>query len=233
MLKSIQLTFIYVNKVILNAPKLQKVKLVFCYLTLEIVHAESVETVINDNSDYAAVEQLKNLKYLCIGRLAKSIDPALLSDLDQLKEIHLDDHNSALEFFEQKRRYGRTGLKIFLFGLLLNGPGDPAVSSGYDQLSEETFVHLAENLARLADEIPLCNQLPYTAIERVAPELAINVANRFTEIYTVTLSRPVQDIERFLDFLKNFKNIGELMFDSSSRSRICSTGYLSTAMCRC
>ena len=71
---------------------------------------------------------------------------------------------------------------------------------------------MAENAPRLADKIPLLSSLDYTAIERVAPELAINVVSRFTDLDQIQVTQPVQDVQRFLDFLQNFDNIVALGF---------------------
>ena len=159
------------------------------------------------------VKNLKNLKYLnkCyILDIRKEIDPTFLSNLEQLKEIHLYERRSVPQLFEQKRRDGRTDLKIFYLGLLLNGPDDPTVSRAYG--FDQNIVHLAENPSRMADEILLYKRLSYTAIERVTSELAVNVANRFIDLDQISVSGPVQDIERFLNLLKNLDNIVHLDF---------------------
>ena len=79
-------------------------------------------------------------------------------------------------------------------------------------MDEKTIHYLSENPSRLADEIPFYSALPYTAIERVAPELAINVVSRLTDLDLIIVKKPVQDVQRFLDFLKNSGNIVELQF---------------------
>ena len=52
------------------------------------------------------------------------------------------------------KRYGLVDLKIFLCGLLLNGPNVPAMVSRLDKPNTEIFGHLAENVTRLVNEIP-------------------------------------------------------------------------------
>ena len=80
-------------------------------------------------------------------------------------------------------RHGRADLEIYLCG------------------SSEHVVHLAENRSRLADEIQFFYSLDYSAIERVAPEAAINDLSRFTDLNSIYLDESVQDIECFLDML--------------------------------
>ena len=64
---------------------------------------------------------------------------------------------------------------------------------------------------RLANEILFGDFLGYSEIEHVDPELTVNLPNRFIDLNRIFVDRPVQDIERFLDFLKSF-NIVELYF---------------------
>ena len=211
-LKSIHFEYLRVIKTLnLDAPRLQKIKLVDCpHLSLVFVHGESVERLLTHWLGYTAVKNLMNLKYLYTGYSA--IDSTLLSGLKYLKVFHLNYEFSVLNLFEQKRRYGLADLKIYLCSLFLNCPDDLAIDSlmGYNNI--EAFVHLAENRSRLADEIPFHDYLDYSAIERVDPGLAIDVLSRFTDFRQIEVDEPVQDIERFLDVLKNFGNIEELEF---------------------
>ena len=222
MLRSIYLErFDEVKKLTLDAPRLQRVRRVRCsfFLKLDLVHAESIETLITDRLEDIAEKHLKNLKHLYIGPRSE-IDSTLLSDLEQLKEIHLSDRDSVSELFEQKRRNGRADLKVYLCGLLLNGPDVPSMLYSADMLDEAAFGHLAENPSRLADAIPFCGYLHYKAIECVAPELAINVLSRFTDLEDITVGRRVKDVERFLNFLKNSDHIVELSFSCSQLKKL-------------
>lgn len=81
----------------------------------------------------------------------------LLSDLQQLKEVYLECGDSVLELFEQKRRCDRADLKIYSYGLLLNGADDPAVAPGLEYLDEVLFGYMVANPSRLGEAIPLVN----------------------------------------------------------------------------
>ena len=153
------------------------------------------------------VRKLKNLKHLYTDD--NEVDSTLLSSLQQLQEIHLTDHRNVLSIFDQKQRYGRANLKIFLSGLLLNGPNDV---ESIDDSDESYLRRLAANPTRLADEIPLLSKLVYSSIEAVAPELATNLLSRFIDLDGIYAEAPVQDIERFLNFLKNCDHIATLNF---------------------
>ena len=210
MLSSIRLEHVYrVQQLILDAPRLQKVKLVDCSPRLDFVHGESVERVLADKLEYIPAIKLKNLQYLYMKEYIneesrRTIGPTFLSSLEQLKEIHLNDQDDVRKLFEQKRRYGRVDLKIYLRGWLLNGPADPAIVLllGF---KEEVFALLAENPTRLADEIPFWETLPYKAIECVDPEAAINVLKRFTDLEHIYVDAQDQKTQRFLDLLKVLK----------------------------
>ena len=195
-----------IKKITLDAPRLRDVKIglrVF-HLRLDLVHAESVEKLVTWRLKHTDVEKLKNLKQLYIETRREETDLTFLSGLDQLKELHLSDHFHIQQIFERRQQYGHFDLKIYLCGLLLNGLEDPAIQSFRDPcgcLYKKAFVFLAENPPRLADEIPFLSILYYP--EGVATDLAINIANRLVDLKELMLSRPVQDIESFLDFLKS------------------------------
>ena len=217
MLTSLQLDDVHrIEKLTLEAPTLREVKILNCHgwgLSVEIVHGESVERLLVDRLEYTEVKNLKNLQFLYTGRL-RDIDPTFLSSLQQLKVIHLNYRGDVPELFEQKQRYGRADLKIYLRGLLLNGPDDPAINAlrFSDDLSRESLVCLAENRSRLADEIPFYRSLYYSHIERVASGLEVDLLKRFTDVNFLLVNCPVQDIQRFLDLLKNWENISKLSF---------------------
>ena len=207
-----------IHNLTLEAPRLRDIKILDCSaLKVEIVHEESVERLLVDWLEYTDVENLRNLQYLCVNYLP-DIDSTFWSSLQKLKEIHTNDPDDDVsELFEQKQRSGSADLKIYLGGLLLNGPDDPArnafrgSSSGY--LKGEWLVCLAENPSRLADQIPFYRALRYSEIEGVTPDLEVNLLKRFTNLKEVEVNCSVRDIERFLNFLKNFEKIVEVKFD--------------------
>ena len=213
MLRRIYLeAFTGVSRLTLDTPKLQQVRIDVHLSLVELVHVESVERVIIDKFAQMEVKQLKNLKQLYVkSPYGSTIDPTLLSDLEYLNEIHMNYSNHFSQIVEQKRQYGRTNLKIYLFGLIQNRPDDEEPNVGFEFFNNEFFIHLAENLSRLADEIPFYPSLQYSSIERVAPELETNYVKRFIDLRTICVDA-VRDTQRFLDLLKKFDNIVELRF---------------------
>ena len=231
MLTSLQLENVSgIVKLTLDAPRLREVKLLDHWqftghqkdLRVEIVHGESVERLFIDIWEYTEVKNLKNLQHLYIVHLSEfetDTVPTFLSSLHQLKEIHTNDPRNVSELFMQKRQFGRADLKIYLKGLLLNGPGDPAVHAllyiycEYQEPGKESFVYLAENPLRLADEIRFYQFLCYSWIENLAFGLEVDLLRRFVHLEHLIVRDRVQDIPRFLDLLKNFERIVELWFD--------------------
>ena len=208
-----------IEKLTLEAPRLRTIKYWNCpALRLNLVHVESVERLIIEDMQLMEVKNLKNLKELYT-RLHSRIDSTLLSSLEHLKEIHLNGYHLNAEelsqLFEQKRRYNRVDLKIFRWGLLLNGPDDPEISSALSDLTEETFRCLSENPSRLADQIPLVKGIYYWAIESIVLGPEISVLNQFTDLDTLIVTRPISDIPGFLQFLKNFEHISLLNFSGA------------------
>ena len=221
MLTSLQLEYVYgIKNLILYAPRLREVRHQNLYrkdFKVKIVHGKSVKKLLVNCWSCTKVKKLKNLQYLCIANLSH-INPTFLPSLQHLKEIHTNDPELVSKLFEQKQRSGRADLKIYLCGLLLNGPDDPAINAlrsalrrGSDPLSREWLVCLAENPTRRADVIP-SHHLRYRAIESVAPDVEVDLLKRFTDLYQVIVESPIQNIQRFLDLLKNFKNIVWLTF---------------------
>ena len=219
MLTSIQVEGVEgIQKLTLEAPRLRNVKILDCsgrgLRVVEIVHGESVGRLLVDYWEYTEVKKLKNLQYLYF-KYNQDIDSTFLSSLPQLKEIYTN-YPDVSDLFEQKQRLGRTDLKIYVCGLLLNGPHDPAInafrSSLSSDLSREWLVILAENRSRLADEIPFYRSLKYSEIESVPSSLEMDLLKSFADLNEVTVFDPVQDIERFLYLLKNFDKIIHLSF---------------------
>ena len=206
MLQSLHLEdFRGIRKLTLDSPRLQNVKIWKCsyFLILDFVHLECVEKLQTSFMCFVTkVKKMKNLKILYMGG-HQNLDPTFLSGLKQLKEVHIEDQNKIRLFFNQKQQYGLVNLKVFYFGCLLNGPNDPATRSLFYP-SEETFAFWTTNPSRLAEEIPFLEPLTYTEIEHVAPGLEVNVLNKITDLNTVIVAEPVQDIQRFLGVLKNF-----------------------------
>ena len=219
MLTSLQLEDVHgIGMLTLEAPRLQQVKILGDYRTIlrmEIVHGESVERLFVDGWGYTDMKKLKNLQFLYAAYLP-GLDPTFLSSLQHLKEIHTNHPRDVSQLFEQKQRLGRVDLKIYLYGLLLNGPHDPARNvlrnSLPSYLAPEAFVCLAENPSRLADEILFYRTFYYSEIEAVAPSLDADLLKRFTDWDHVAANDPVRDTQRFLDLLKNWENISKLSF---------------------
>ena len=214
MLTSLQMEdFRYAQRLTLNAPRLQKVKLTHCYdsLILDFVHGESVEWLAVGQLRHIEMKKLKNLKYLYTSIHVLFLnDLKFLSGLKQLREIHMMKCNWVGMLFEAKKQYGLVDLRVYKFGLLQNGIDDPYL---YEFYEEETFACLAEKQSELADEMPFYEHLPYGAIQLFAPGQEMQVLKRFVDLTEIRIDQPVQDIERFLDLLKKLDNIEELYFD--------------------
>ena len=199
MLKSIDFVNLLRIQLVLDAPKLKKVRLAQLD-SVDLVHPESVEWLLIRSVDFE-VKKLKNLKHFYCGQ----IDSTLLSDLEQLKEIYLTTRSSVAGLFKEKQRLDRVDLKIFYYGCPLNGPDDLPVFENI--CSSATTDYLVRNVSRLADEMPFWKRFIYSKIESVAPRTAISLVNRFSDLYGLTVDKRVQDTQRFLDFMKNFDNI--------------------------
>lgn len=206
------------EKLTVDAPRLRKVKLLdsptSTALQLEIVHTDSVERLVTFQTKPIAVKKLRNLKYLYTADIFL-IDSTFLFYLEQLKEIHLTHAYGVSKLFEQKQLYGRADLKIYYYGLLLNGPDDPASKSPRGYHDDEYFGYLVENQSRMADQIPFHSRLGYTATESVDPGLVIDILKRFTSLDGMHVKEPVQDIKHFLEILKSLDHIAELAFLSA------------------
>ena len=211
MIKAIQLKKLSgIQKLTLNTPRLQKVKLADCDydLRLDLVHSESVEWLLTGCLQHVEVPKLQSLKYLYIDD--SEIDSSFMSSLKQLKQIHLSDRSDVSNFFEQKQRYGRTDLMIYLWGYLLTSAEDPIIDSVI--YSAGYLRYLTENPWRQADEMPLYDSLDYTAIEAIVAGQEMKLLERFTDLDHIRVDEPIQNIERFLVFLKNFDNLVFLHF---------------------
>ena len=213
MLKSVLFERVHgIEKLTLNAPILKRVKFNFSPLSLDLVHSESVESLLVQGLKCVNLDGLKNLNTIYIG-YETEIDFQSLFDLEQLEAVHLVDNNDVRKLFDLKQRYGRTDLQIYRLGCLLNGPDDLALDLpgiGFELFNGEIYLRL--DPSRLADEIPFWSILNYTAIEHLTSESQATILNSFTDLGTIYLGRPVPDIDRFLTFLNTFNHITDLHF---------------------
>lgn len=69
---------------------------------------------------------------------------------------------------------------------------------------------MAAHSSKLAGEIPFCNDLNYGKTERLPREAELSLLRRFTDLDQLNVRSFVEDIERFLDLLKNLDNIRNL-----------------------
>ena len=217
MLNSIQLEDLPgIKNLTLDTPRLVNIKFYNrqSNLSLDIVHAESVERLIIWTMEgVAEVANLTNLQYFWCDE-SFGINSTFLSSLKQLKEIHLARLFDVKALLEQKRRYCRADLNIFCCGCLLNGPEDPALR--YLGFFDSTcFRFLVENESRLAEELPFYKSCYYSAILNVAPGLEAILLKRLTHLNSIDVDIESQDTDRFLELLKNFSNIVELEFRSN------------------
>lgn len=182
----------------------------------------------------AEVQKLKNLKYLYIGDADMKFGSKFLRDLTKLQQIHMDDQRNVKTLFDQKTEYGRSDLKIYLGGLLLEGPEDEMVKfrSNADYMPKFIFVHLAANLSRLADLIQIGNAIDYAGVQEAAsPESAFGLLERLVNLDQIVVSKPVENIECFLNILQNCHNLVELEFRCDQPP--CSIDCLSIVLFNC
>lgn len=187
----------------LNAPNLKEVKfdVTNSLPRLNIVHGQTIEKLVTLDMKQISSKNLMNLKYLCCKHLQVD-QPAILSGLKSLKEIHVTEMYPVWKLFEQKNQYKRFDLKIFYHGVLLDRKDDP-IMWRFSEFHQDTFVFLTKNPSRLAYEIPFCEQLSYSATPKSSPELEINVLKRLTGLRKIFIHEQVPDIQRFLNLLEN------------------------------
>ena len=205
------------KKVTIEAPRLRQIKLVnldknALVSELDLVHGKSVERLAIGGLVWTRIEKnlekLENLKYLHVLR-SSGFDLRCLSRLEKLEELHLHEGNLASrleELFQQK-----PSLRVYRLDTLLFGSTNQ-LATLYRLDDQGLLVYLAEQPARLVGGMPFCESLPYEAIERVAPEATIDLLNRFTDLSKIIVDSQIQDVQRFLDLLKSFKNIVRLEF---------------------
>ena len=89
-----------IKKLTLETPSLRDVTILDCsyYLRVEIIHGESVESLLVEQLEYIKVKKLKNLQHLYVHYLS-GIDLTFLSNLQQLKEIHTSEPRKVSELF--------------------------------------------------------------------------------------------------------------------------------------
>lgn len=205
----------------LDAPRLCEIEISDCYTRLDILRAESVEAVsILDNRslDLGSPEKLadfKSLKSLYCANFYQLSD-SLLSYLNQLKEIHLNDRDAFERFHDQKRRYGRAELKIYLYGLCLADSSDYPDFLHLNLSSNEALSFMVANYSRIADRMPHCKDtIVYSKIETVP--IPTDFWGRLNNLQYVQISKRIENVTKFLDFLKNCSRVRNLLFQHADQ----------------
>lgn len=196
----------------LDAPRLLKIKVWDSHFRLIVDHAESVERVVTKNDQNLEVKRFGNLEVFHCERLL-AIDAAFLSELRRLKAIHFVGHQTTLRaLHDQRQRHNRTDLKIFYHGLCLDTADDYAGLPNYLTLSEALVERMIANPSRLSDELSFYEWIYYYSnIERAIPRVPTGFWRKFTALKSIDV-REVENINRFLDFLKCFDSIVALSF---------------------
>ena len=204
------------QKLTIDSPKLHKIRV---DLKVDLVHGDSVKELEVEYPDCVEIERLINLEVLhSLCHWSRGTKSTLLDDLKNLKEIWLgfksvpgDEGESILphvvDLFEQKEKYNRADLKIYLCGLLLNGP-DPSIAFfRYDEfLSVKNFNYLKENEQRVAERIQLLNTLVYS------PDMDPNLVGKFVDLDCLLVPEEIADVSKFLKFLEIFPQISCIDF---------------------
>lgn len=221
LLNSIQLVGVReMAKLTLNTPNLRNIKLSGCFegLAVELVDSKSVERLVIDCIGCIDMKRLKSLKYCYIrdnqrDKYESDLDPNLLESLKQLTEVHVAHVCDAKELFTQKQQHKCVDLAIYLCGLFLYGPEDQAIGSLSYRREEEILRCLAKNLSRLADELPLWSSIDYPAIELMPCRSEAEVLRKLSDLYEITVTEPILNVDRFLGVLKQVGNIAKLNFE--------------------
>ena len=129
--------------------------------------------------------------------------------------MHVSRSGCAKWLLEQKRRYSRTNLKVYLCGLLLNGPHDPAIDalagSSVNLVREPLFVCLATHHDRLADQVPFYTcYMGWSGVQRVTVSAQIQLLRRFADLSMIEICEPIRDVERFLHLLEHCDHVVQL-----------------------
>lgn len=206
LLNSIQLEKVFgISHLTVDAPKLKNVKLVDNSLLLRVglAQPESVEKLIIDDFGRMDVKELKYLAYLYCPDYPET-DSTMLSTLEHLKEIHLQSEKRVAHFFEPKQACNRVDFKIYLRGLRLDAPNDPAIIKLTKRLKKtEIPGYLVANQSRLAEIIPIMRVVFYSGIERLDSRAQTDLLKRYTDLNRIWLDKRVQDVGRLFDLLDN------------------------------
>lgn len=197
---------------VLDAPRLSKIKVWDPNFKLIVVHPESVQSVVIKNDQNLELKRFKNLEVFHCERLL-DVDSEFVCERQRLKAINFVGHQATLRaLHDQKQRHNRTDLKIFYHGLCLNTVDDYAGLPNYLTLSEALVGRMIANFSRLTDELSFYEYIYYYSnIELAVPRVPAGFWRRFTGLRSIDV-REVENIDRFLDFLKCFNNVVSLSF---------------------
>ena len=225
-LRRIELERFEAKKLKLTAPKLVDVKVWNkCSLILELVHGESVESLVICDMKSLEVKELKKLKKLYIG-FRSNINDHLLKSMKHLKEVNVNTPEDVEKLFAYKTSSKNPNLEIFYCSLRLEDPRDPVTRS-----KEVFYRHLIQSPSRIAPEMPLCRCVRYWPVECLTLGSEVGVLKKFIDLIEIHVDKPIKQIQeiptgeneetseidgiqRFLNILRDFPNIVFLNFSS-------------------
>lgn len=205
----------------LDTPRLSELTCLFVVnIGLDFIHPESVESLLvygcSPLDPDLDLEKLKNLRFIYIQRMNVSeIGPNFLVNLVRLEEIHLNYDRGALEKLQlQRHQYNRTDLRIYFHGLCLDHLNDYEEFWSDSELGTPALDCTIANPSKLAARLPLNRYICYSQIKPVVAQVPVDYWTRFSNLEKISVYEPVEDVQQFLSFLRNFDNVHSLQLDA-------------------
>lgn len=204
---------------VLDTPKLELVKIQFLngMDNIEFLYPEKIKHA-EFQEKRNILKKFVNLEHLAIKHL-EFIEADFLQHHSKLKQIHFDSNDVVFfELKQQKERLKRKDLKIFFLGINFDELPQYSSAFNHSELYEKNIKLLAEayERKRIANVLPFVEQINYNTFEDNFKQLPKDLIERFVNLELVKVTKKVEDLKKFQNFLKNTSNFSSLKLNNSS-----------------
>lgn len=195
---------ILVDQVIIDCPKLKRIKSGAYTSLIEYAHPHSIEFCEIENCKIEYAEQFTNLKYLFFKYFATDkINADFLSKLPNIEEIHLDcsDYFQLFDKLQdQKIKYNRKNLTIFLFGLSLSSSKDYGECTNF--LDNNHVKLCIENYSKINYQFLMENFIDFDGIMSNWRLLPLDFLDKFPRLDCISLYEEIENEDIFIQLIQ-------------------------------
>ena len=221
------------TQITLNTPNLKFLKLdLFESYNDKIIfsYPQSVRLLITKFYE-KSITSLRNLEYLYVCQkiplkdiqgeeVPGKLDSLFLNRLPSLKELQFYEEDRTYDHLAEQRRLLKRDTLLFFCGVELVDNDLELLPktdwSPYTSLSHTVIEFYAHHYRRTASILPFARRMIYDDIGHCLGKLQHGLMNKFVNLRSIEVSRPLGDVSVFVEFLRNFQGLRSLLVEKTN-----------------